>query len=822
MKHIQCFADESSISDQRSLNMSTETFKLGDQQSSIKFLGVVPAVSSSNGQKDGFDVVAVHKDGWIRRLSADLKSQKWCLQPNTNTNSPDFEVKAGFLLGFEDARKSLLRKRQDLIALAVGDLLGTDVDDSSVLLLVSAPGGNQSSFTDVHIHILSLPALVSVDEIGISSSKHLRYLTTINLPELKGHESLTLGHAEWGFNSTSSGLSVSFESGFVNFDLSQYTPEITSHLILENERFSSIARISPRSIIGSSQSTVAIYNTQYQSVQAQLPLREIPHVGSAKKDSSKSQLHFISYFSKLGILVATQGNGLLAFDLNVHTNQNASSKRPRDGLLLNAIARGIESASQSTIGDDSLGYSKPLGLSRKVEYEQWLTIQSDLSKLAKTNSCPEFDDLVASKIIGLSIPEKNEKPSTRSSTKSYVDPEKTFFLLRNIFTLQNSEGAAQTAKLNLTFLPKKTFLWLADSNRLTIDNIKAALRGSNGQTLPDIQRGALVEALISSKRSITLLLEVLRSRADLDAFELSHALRIVLQFARSHFAGEDELPKPLTETPHETKEPTGETRGELELDGSGAILSEAIEGLNLTLMKLHSHPQDKVAFSLRSVLPNSDILSIIHHLRHSLAISGYTSRFIEANPALPSVQLSLSAIVDTLVACIDAIGPTGWISAAGFAGTDDSGATLIADMKSEISSALAGVEETTYLKGILREFIRYSETVIGRESEGRNGNKAQDQVAATPGGGKLKRKERHNGAEILIYDDYHNADAIGSDSRALPLSLKKTTAVQDGDEEVSRTKIRKATGEVKSRSNREMGYLKRKAVGKYSFEQIII
>ena len=50
----------------------------------------------------------------------------------------------------------------------------------------------------------------------------------------------------------------------------------------------------------------------------------------------------------------------------------------------------------------------------------------------------------------------------------------------------------------------------------------------------------------------------------------------------------------------------------------------------------------------------------------------------------------------------------------------------------------------------------------------------------------------------------------------LPLSLKAPSA------DVEKTKVKQSTGEVRTRSNREIGYLRRKAVGKYAFERLIV
>jgi hypothetical protein len=265
--------------------------------------------------------------------------------------------------------------------------------------------------------------------------------------------------------------------------------------------------------------------------------------------------------------------------------------------------------------------------------------------------------------------------------------------------------------------------------------------------------------------------------------------------------------------------------------------------LNLILDKLYTHPIQKVTKALRSILSNSETILIIHHLRHSLAMGGYTSRFTENLPLSTEYQsqsdnnaskpptLSLETITNLLTACVDAIGPIGWISAS-TSGIDAEPDNIVADMKSEISAALVGIEEASYLKGILREFVRCAGT-------GEEATQKPEQNTASQHRKGVKH-EKLNGADILTFptgaamdideDKTHgsnNASSSATDGKSLPLSLKiaqpqnNTTAGDEGGV-ISRKKVQKGNGEVRNRSSREIGYLKRKAVGKYSFERIIV
>ncbi|PGH23792.1 hypothetical protein AJ80_02222 [Polytolypa hystricis UAMH7299] len=817
-RQIQSFVDESGAADQQLAGISSNVFEAKDSDSPVVFLDVIPTVAASEEQNDPFDVIAVHKDGQVRRLAADLKSQRWSVQSNASSAAHAFEVQASFLVSFEDARKSLLRKRQDIIAAVVGDDVGVDADASSILVLVTLPVKSKTKApSDVQVHLYSVTARVQADDLSFSQAKRLRHLMAITLPQLEGEKSLSLEKFHWSMHSSTGELFVSFDTGFIGYDISQFSPTISSSLLLENEQFSSTMRLSPRSIIGAGRSSVAIYNTQYMSVQA---ADELSSTDTTKAGSKSKPIKFISYLAKLGVVVAVQDTNLLSFDI-ASSQTRPSRKRSKDGLLINAIGRGIGPPAlkaQNTIDQSSVHPLHPLGLTEVDQSQQWTKAKAELSALVKANDLVQFDTVVKSTFGGT------------SSTQAFIDPGKIFFLLGHIFSLPIKDSEPH---LTISFLPKETFTWLIQSGHLSLSNILSAIRQSIYPRIPPtLPQGALVQALVGSKQSINLLLQALQGPVDLDTTELAHALTILLDVARSTSVAADDLPNAVTGTPH--KEPTQDIAYETGTDNASSasekVLIDAITGLNLTLTKLHSRPQDKVLQSIRSVLSNSDTLSIIHHLRHALATGGYTYRYTEEAPsAISSPQippLSLSTIVDLLIACIDAIGPSGWISAAGFASAEDTEATLIADMKSEISAALAGVEEATYLKGILREFVRYAETADKSTTTARKGAAVTttETTANKKLGAKLKRKERHNGAQILVYDtpDNNVEGAIHSDTKILPLSLKTATGDDASDSAVSKTKIRKATGEVMDRSTREIGYLKRKAVGKYSFERIIV
>ena len=791
-QQIKSFVEEIGGNESSAPVISSSSFTVTDSSSPTVFVGIVPNGSTESDENDPYDILSVHQDGRIRRLTSDLKTQRWSVHHSEIGST--HEVHTCFLVEFEDAKKGLFKRRQDLAALALGDPTSSGVAESSVLLLVSHPvGTEQVTLKDVKVQIFSVPTVVASEGRSFDESQRLRHLLTVNIPDLNNQETLKSRQFQWNFHSGSAGLNLSFERGFINFDLSQYSPTVTSQFILENEDFSSVMRISPQSVIGAGRSIVALYDTQYQSVQRSIAVNDVLSSGGA------APISFLGYFAKLGIAVATRGNTLLAFDLSTSHPPSGPLKRPRDGLLIDAIGRGIgSSASQWDTGSKKhlTESMASLGLTSPEQAKKWKDLTIELEKFTQAKDTESFDRAV-----------KTYFGTGESKTlPKYVHSEMTLFLLSKIFSIQETENndklsASPSFKLSTTLWPKATCDWLIQLGQLSLNNVEIALRRSfKPRILPSLPSGSFIQALIDTDPSLRYLIKVFQGRVMMNPDELAQALRIFLDMVRSRSATLED-----TQT-NNTTEPT---------------LPRIFLGLNTSIQRLHAHPLPTTTLSLRSTLSRLDLTSLIHHLRISLATGGFTSRFTE-NPPTPisphqtTPSLSLDTITDMLTAAVDAIGPSGWISA-----VDDQqqqGSGLISDMKLEISAALAGVQEATYLKGVLREYLRFTESAT-KSTTNKANNKSNKSTAVAKTNTEEEsshiRHEKLNGADLLVFTTAGAEEEDGSD-KMLPLSLKAPSA------DVEKTKVKQSTGEVRTRSNREIGYLRRKAVGKYAFERLIV
>ncbi|KAI5301471.1 hypothetical protein KEM56_001690, partial [Ascosphaera pollenicola] len=352
-KKIQCFLDESSDAQINQLKISTKTFKFGRTESPVAALSAIPTTTPETQEtSDDFDVVAIHTDGRVRRLSPDLEVEKYsgfatapAIEEEDKNKPAKYSVTSSFFIGFEDAQKSLFKRRQDIIANVLQDGLS-----STILVVVQAPAeATAVSPSDMRVTVFVLPAYKPATG-SLWGSSGLKHLMTVNLPTPRGFKPLDPTDAHWDLNAMTGLLTLTFSAGIVNYDISQYSPQISSALTFDEGKLSSSLRVSPQSLMAVRDSSVAIYNTRYQSVQAHVPLKDVLDTVPDKLKTEDAHIEFVTYFAKLGLAVAVCGVTLLAFDLTPVQGKfgAVSRKHTRDGLLIHAIGRGIP-ASQGSL-----------------------------------------------------------------------------------------------------------------------------------------------------------------------------------------------------------------------------------------------------------------------------------------------------------------------------------------------------------------------------------------------------------------------------------------------------------------------------------------
>jgi hypothetical protein len=395
-----------------------------------------------------------------------------------------------------------------------------------------------------------------------------------------------------------------------------------------------------------------------------------------------------------------------------------------------------------------------------------------------------------------------------------VDHRVIEYALSRIFTLTSGEEP----KLIVSFYAPNVMNYLLETGNLNKPAIELALRNELHSALPiSIPTGQLVSALVEVDPEFKVLLSLI-SHNYLDAGELVHAIRTLMQSLeimgenkekRLLLAGaSDDQAAATDDAEAQIEKEEEEASAALQLAESYLGDAESVRSqvLSLALSKLNLSPPAEVVAALQTELSGAEVVSLIYLLRFELARGSWTSKYLEGvqyeneEEGEGASQANSIVLLTSLInSAIDAIGSGGWLSgdAALLNGDAFESEELIESLKLEVSAALEGVEEATYLRGLVAEMVRYGETVV----------KTLPRSATDEGSGKRRKKDNRMVNPVTLPE-------LGKDGGLLPLGLKVQSRV-------SRMRVG-AGGEVQERSTRDLGRLKSMKVAKYSRERIVV
>ena len=766
-------------------------------------------------------LLAVHQDGLVSCFSKDLSTQEWSTHITYRSPEGDpglaVQVEHAAILSVQQAKKTLFKDRDDILATL--NAASEDLDDSLLVIIArSSIEGDADGKSSLLLRVFSIkPAISPANILSDASRERLHELTSAILPEpthLSSQKSTFMFYP--GFGS----LHQSCESNFAVYDLNELAPRLVHEIRLADDT-SSCLQLSPGLFACSSGTSLSIIDLPYWSLQAERDMTETVQALNSTQTPKKHRdlpvrLRLLRYFAPLDIVVALDGRKLVAIQLSTNLSQPAGSrKRKRGGCLVDSIGHRSSLATATVVQNVSEGKLHSLGnyLPSSVTVQQWSDQKTSLDRFSSQSDTRRFDD-VAACTLGLEH-KKGDYSKLYSANASVIDRRKLYHILGNMFAVDETIVSSQELQteepktLKMRFLPRKICDWLIEACLFTTYHVEMALKhqGSISFTA-EIATGALIHAVAALDTSLELVANILASNIPLSSGELVQILAIITRDTE-HLEMTEDL-RLLTngdsgavENDHgnNMQLTNGSANSPSPPDPSTPLDSKLRHRiLTLTLKRLHACPSPSISRSLKHHLPPSQLRLLIDILRLSIARDGWLSPYddntIISPPANHDDNNQLTHITYLFTSVIDAIGTAGWLL-----GTSSLTENLtetsdtISYMKAEISAALEGIEEATYLRGMLGEMLlcgkdallRSETTIIGRT----------DHAAAA---GPIK--------PVTIALDNE------AEERLLPLGLKPAPVV-------SKTRIA-AGGEVVQRSKRDIGRLKSRMVGKYSFERIVI
>ena len=694
-------------------------------------------------------------------------------------------------LSMDQAQKSLLAQIGNI---RTSGSLASDELGSSLLFTVTttSPVQEMSKIPSINVKLCSVSASAGTSDLPHSQS-HTKELLSYTLPvphSLQGKESRFSLHASSGtlYQETPDSIGI--------FHLNETSASLTHVLPCSNGQLHSSLRLSSNMILTLKGTTLNLLDLPYCSLRAATDLSAKSSSEPPKSRHRDRSIHqtprLLLYSVKYKVALVYFNSNIVAIPVLEEAVQQTPRKRKRPGLLLDSLGHGI------TIQGPQRGDRGRDIQPGHVTHDLGLAVsEGKLRDLIQKVNVSAFDDCIMSEVESM------------GRRQFLANPYRAAFILSNIlhpqaFTKTGDDGRAAFTNLTITFWPSRIVGFLLEEGLFTLDRVESALRRFG--RLPVITKldpVALIDAVVKRDGSLALLHTVLKSSSPLSPLELARALVASSQSGQHSAPQEARL---LTNTEDSRSE-----RGDTEMalittnpaESGPTSSTESPDNRNrgqsimdLALKRCSTVPSNSLTQAFKRTSTKPQLRHLVDHLRITVAQHGWLTPYDFSFDDLskePAANDQLVIIVHLLNSILDALGPAGWMLG------PRSGNETVADpadtlsyMQAEVSAALEGIEEAMYLKGVLGEML-----LCGKE--------------ALKARSKRVLADKANSRQGLVKPTIVQLE---KEDPVLPLGLKLKPPIQ-------MTRVG-AGGEVIKRSARDIGRLKSRMVGKYSFERIEI
>ncbi|KAL8737986.1 MAG: hypothetical protein Q9181_001168 [Wetmoreana brouardii] len=746
------------------------------------------------------DILCVYEDGQVYCFDEALTFQRWEARipaAHDGKQKPqNFRTVHVASISVQQATETILKNRED-----VRNILEASTNSRASRLLVlltrSAPPSLASGQGKLGLHLLCVrDAGGSVSENSLLGGGRLEELAYLPIPEPKqvqGNETCFSLHASSGtlYQGTPGNLMI--------YDLTSITPSLTQTMSFPGVKdVPSYVRVSSDYVATSSENSIFLVDSKYSSFQALYDLagsrKPWPSASIGKKtnasNSGPANVQILSYYSPSGSALVLSGRNLMAVDLSKSTTRKLlSRKRKKTGLLIEAVGRSSLCVEEQRLPRKRMK-TLPRALGHLIdpgeEAEEWAATQKALDACLGKGHNLAFDRTVASTFGDANTPLVYDM-----SLPEY----KLDYLLSKTFSSEPTatwKDGQVCSELRIALLPERTWNLLLQKGLVSSDRVEAALKrrelmSGNGV----LKEGALIQALAAWDSTLTTLLSLLQSPCLIKILEVCHALKITIaKYAELTVPGGPMLLGDGEEPIASDLKPIDQT--EIANAGSEAgslrILSpvDRFHGLLDTIIsRCDACPASLVTKALKVQLSRSEIRNVVDLLRMKLAQGDWLSPYTENGRTLDAQRQynnnQISMIGKLLNCAVDSLGTGGWLLSNSAADDSTEVKETVSYMKAEISAALEGIEEATYLQGMLGEILLCGKSALNAQS-----TRPRPPAIDWGDGGSMP----------------------------LPLGLKL-------EQNIALVKVG-AGGELQRRSRRDIGKLKSRRVPKYSFERILI
>ena len=765
-------------------------------ESPIMHMDIIPSQSGREGISPKHNLLAIHEDSQVSCYDQRLEGMHWSqqieLESSKSVKREPVHVSYAAFTGLQDGRKALLKHREDILAALDAD---SDDAESSLLILLSSTGFVEKSPRNcVLFQIYRIrPTRPAYSGMKSHNGPHLLLSHTLTSPQ-----EFQASIKNYTLHTSSGTLYEQSANGVTVYDLSGTTPRITKSLMSDHDGIASCLRLSSNLLATSTQSSLSILGLPYGSLQGRTTVSDDPSTHNHKRSNANVQL--LLFFAQLNVIVVLDGRRLIAVPISISSPKQPSQKRKRDDLLVGSLACGSCT--------HRVNPGKHAAKRNGSIFGTYINNYHPNDPSSK-ESC-DLEQLLQEGELGPSDRLTTQEHTILNPQSGQVDQRRVSYLLSKIFKVSNFEqpnnngNSRSVGGLEVNIWPAKVCDWLLQLGLFAVDRVASSLR-HHKLLEPGVKLapGALTDALARWDPSLSVLDTLLASATPLSPVEVAHALLAVMQIIKDD--NQQGNAKLLTNGEGKTSLPSEWKMqvingGELQkqMPHSPRCADANIAVLYLVLRRLQVYPSNTLTQALRQTFSRSQLRCLVDLFRMEVARNGWLSFYQDNLGILKSTNTEdgqVTLISHVLNSVLDTLGPTGWILGSSVIEDVTETIEMISYLKAEVSAALEGIEEATYLKGVLGEMLLCGKHVLAPASKKaltyRNSQRAVSQPIKP--------------MTIALQDDQ---------SSVLPLGLKPEPVI-------STLKVG-AGGEVMRRSKRDIGRLKSKAVGKYTFERISV
>jgi hypothetical protein len=568
-----------------------------------------------------------------------------------------------------------------------------------------------------------------------------------------------------------------------------------------------ILAISPAFAVCSHDETLQLYDLKYQSVQAQKDTKQsnLKRKRDMRPNEGVGPIELVAYYPQSARIIGRRRHQLVAIDI---TARGPGRLLETGNSLLHNIGRAINGANLTVKHPQKhllLEHNKPTAVTRSSV--NWESVRHRLDQLTLAGDVAGFETMVADEIW------KTHSVDELPETGTTVPDFKVNYVLSKIFqpvvgsNADDNERSATQKHVKIQFYSPKLISWISSQGLLSSRGVERALQSTASDAAPRLGAHAIAQALIDADPSCDLLVSCIENGFSPYVEEQAAVVQLLIQRALDS----------LSETP--VAEAESRANGTMDIDLVPDTAETHVQTLTATstenpwlpmqgaliaaLDRFGTAASSTISSNLRGLLSQREVLALIQFLRQQLFKAGHT-RSLQSLPMTEEETRTVrfDAMIKLLSACVDAMGPLGFFAALD---NKDFVDTLIPELVTEVTNAKQSLDDVAELRGILREALRYQESVQRQRVAGAD-SRAQAASNAL---------QQRPGAIVTVYSEaFEGGENLHSGS-VLPLSLK-------AQDVVTAAKIRKGGGQVKQRSVRQKRMLERRNKGEYSFERLVL